>query len=248
MSSNPRDRRAAGAAATVIALILAACAAAGTPGPQSTAAQASAAPIATATGSASSAIGAGSPDLGSTAPSATASSVGGSGGGSSSPPASPPPLLPPLPPPGAAHVFGCASLLTGKQVSSATRIPSVLFLVPASMAPKLPKGETECKYVGQKPAPGRTYDILTTDLYVLTDGARTAFDAQWNEHRDSSLVVTVAGVGDDAAWSAQQFSLFGIKGATAFEVTLEPSPLTLFTPAEARATAIALARIVVAHL
>ena len=41
---------------------------------------------------------------------------------------------------------------------------------------------------------------------------------------------------------------FGITGATAFEVTLEPSPLTIFSPAQARATAIALARIVAAHL
>jgi hypothetical protein len=155
--------------------------------------------------------------------------------------------LAPLPAPGTAHVYGCASLLSGQQVSSATRIPSILF-VPPGILPKLPKGETECKYVGEKRVTAKAFDILTTDLYVLTDGARGPFDTEWNQNRDSSMVVTVDGVGDDAAWSAQGSSLFGIKGATAFEVTLEPSPLTIFSPAVARATAIALARIVVAHL
>jgi hypothetical protein len=133
-------------------------------------------------------------------------------------------------------------------VSSITHITSVLVVVPAKIAPKLPKGETECKYIGNEPGPGKTFLILTTDVYVLTGGARATFDATWAQYRGSPLVSTVDGIGDDAAWFAPQDTLVGITGRTAFEIALEPSPQTMFTPASARATSASLARIVVSHL
>jgi hypothetical protein len=182
-------------------------------------------------------------------PEASASLPVSSSPPASSAPASPPAngTVPPLPPPGAAHRFGCASLISAKQVTSITHIPAVLF-APAKALANLPKGETQCKYTGTKFGPGKSFAILTTDVTVLTGAARATFDATWATYRDSPFISTVPGVGDDAAWLASQDTLVGIVGRTAFVVTLEPSPLSIFTPASALATASSLAKILVPHL
>jgi hypothetical protein len=180
--------------------------------------------------------------------SAVVAPAGASDDGSPSPEvsASPVGLVPPAP--GAAHRFGCHALLSDRQVSASTTVTSVLFVLPPGVKGPTPaKGETVCKWIGQK-ADKKAFDVLTTDVYVLTDGARSQFDATWAQYRESSFVVSVGGIGDDAAYLAQADSLFGFKGAVAFEVTLEPYPLSMYTPAAAKAAALAIARIVVAHL
>jgi hypothetical protein len=132
-------------------------------------------------------------------------------------------------------------------VSSITHIPSVLY-APAKALANLPNGETLCKYTGTKFGPGKSFAILTTDVTVLTGAARATFDATWAMYRGSPLVSTVPGVGDDAAWLASQDTLVGIVGRTAFVVTLEPSPMSIFTPASALATTASLGKIIVSHL
>lgn len=247
MDRRARERGMAAVRTLFLATFLAACGSTATPAPSGDAGPTNALP---SSGSAA----APSPTV---TPSATASSAASSSASAPAPssqpaslaPASPPASgsVPPLPPAGAAHRFGCASLIAAKQVSSITHIPSVLFIPPGAAA-KVPKGETLCKYVGSKPGPGKTFLILTTDVYVLTGGARASFDATWAQLRGSALVSTVDGVGDDAAWEAAQDTLVGIAGKTAFIVTLEPSPLSIFTSASGRAAAAALARILVSHL
>lgn len=123
-----------------------------------------------------------------------------------------------------------------------------MLYAPAKAAAKLPKGETLCKYTGTKFGPGKSFAILTTDVTVLTGAARATFDATWAMYRGSPLIATVHGIGDDAAWLGSQDTLVGIVGATAFVVTLEPSPASIFTPASALAATSSLGKILVSHL
>lgn len=260
MHGQARDTRAVVSATVALAFVLAACAASATPVPSGDGGLATTGPSGSPAASASAAVAVDGSPSGSGAPSAATSSNGPSAGASAtasvtasatasavaSPAASG--SVAPLPPPGAAHGFGCASLLSNKQVTAATHMTSVLYTGPPGQAPKPPKGETICKYFGNQPGPNKTFDILTTEVYVLTDGARATFDATWAQYRGSPLVDTVDGVGDDAAWLAPQLTLVGIRHATAFVVTLEPLPASIFTPESARATAAALARIVASHL
>jgi len=254
----PRDGRTRGSArlvlALILALLLAACGSTATPVPSGATGQASV-PASAGPGTSAPPSESGTPGEPASAAPTEAASAGPSEGStpsapaSASAPASPPAggSVAPLPAPGPAHRFSCASLLSGRQVSSITRIPSVLF-VPAGAESKLPKGETECKYTGSKRGPGRTFLILTTDVTILTGGARATFDATWAQVRGTPFVSTVDGIGDDAAWDASHDTLVGIAGRTAFVVTLEPSPRSIFTPASALAATSSLARILVAHL
>ena len=256
MRSTPRGGRTRGSAGLILAILLAACGSTATPTPTGATGQATG-PASSGPGASVSPAESGTPAEPSSAAPTEAASTGPSEGPTPSAPASAPasasPSPPaagsvgPLPAPGPAHRFGCASLLSGRQVSSITHIPSVLF-VPAGAESKLPKGETECKYTGSKRGPGRTFLILTTDVTILTGGARATFDATWAQVRGTSFVSTVDGVGDDAAWDASQDTLVGIAGRTAFEVTLEPSPRSIFTSASALSATTSLARILVAHL
>lgn len=232
-----------------MSLIVGACATSTTAAPAtSDAGTATASPSALASASASPSTSVGPSGSGSAEPSGgTSSSPGASGDASASITASPAPSIFPPPPAGAAHVFACHSLISDAQVSSLSHIRSTLFLAPPGVAAKIPKGETECKWLGAKTVKS-SFDVLTTDVYVLTGPARATFDATWKQYRGSSSVVTVDGIGDDAAWEAAQFTLIGFKGTTAFDITLEPSPLTLYTPAQAQAIATAMAKIVVSHL
>ncbi len=161
------------------------------------------------------------------------------------------PTVAPLPPPGRARAFGCLTLASNAQVSAATHIRVYLVdltnLPSGVTLPKLAAGETKCTYIGFEKRGGQEV-YLTVDVTVLTDGARSNFDQTWRANRGTSLVTTVSGVGDDAAWLASQDTLAGIKGATAFVITLEPTPFTMYTPAAARAAATAVARAVAAHL
>ena len=254
MHSRHRDGRTRGSAGLILAILLAACGSNATPVPSGAAGLATA-PTSSGPGTSEAPVESGTPGEPSDATPTEAASAGPSEGStpsapaSASAPASPPAdgSVPSLPAPGPAHRFGCASLLSGRQVSSITRIPSVLF-VPAGAESKLPKGETECKYTGSKRGPGRTFLILTTDVTILTGGARATFDATWAQVRGTPFVSTVDGIGDDAAWDASHDTLVGIAGRTAFVVTLEPSPRSIFTPASALAATTSLARILVAHL
>ena len=188
------------------------------------------------------------------APEPAGSSPAAATPGSSSAPAATPapsPTVAPLPSPGRAHVFACASLASAAQVTRATGVQQ--FLLDASNLPfggktvKLPKGETQCKYIGQGTKGGQAI-VVVVDLTILTDGARSTFDKTWYANRASSIVTTVGGVGDDAAWMAAQDTLVGIAGPTAFVITLEPTPFTFYTPSGARAAAVSIARTVLPHL
>lgn len=159
------------------------------------------------------------------------------------------PTLAPLPTPGPARTFSCASLASNSQVSKATGVQVRLFdlsQVPGVTPPRLPKGETECKFLGGGTGPGKV--ILTVDVTILTDGARATFDKTWRSYRGTPLVSTVPGLADDAAWFDLQDTLVGLTGATAFVITLEPLPADFFKANAARSAAIAVARMVLAHI
>jgi hypothetical protein len=180
-------------------------------------------------------------------PGTIASPAASSPAATPAPPASP--TLAPLPTPGPARTFSCASLASNGQVSKATGVQVRLFdlsQVPGVTLPRLPKGETECKFLGGGTGPGKV--ILTVDVTILTDGARATFDKTWRSFRGTPLVSTVPGLADDAAWFDLQDTLVGLTGATAFVITLEPLPADYFKSAAARTAAVAIARAVLAHI
>jgi hypothetical protein len=155
-----------------------------------------------------------------------------------------------VPPPSPAKTFACASLVPARQIASLTGLPAAyvdLAKIAGVKAPKLPKGETECKAIGNRPSVANMA-ILTTTVTVFTGPSRSVVDDHWPAFVASGLATPVSGLGDVAMFYAPTNSLVGYQGGAAFQITLEPFPLTLFSRARVLAIDSALAKTLLAHL
>jgi hypothetical protein len=128
-------------------------------------------------------------------------------------------------------------------------VPAIYFdpsKFPGHTVPALPKGETECKAIGSRSKGGQLIAVTTT-IIVFSGPSRAGFDASWSAYAQSGTPVT--GLAADAAvFDAPYFSIFGYRGGDAFEVTIEPYPLTLFATSKVLAIDTALATPLLAHV
>jgi hypothetical protein len=124
-----------------------------------------------------------------------------------------------------------------------------LFVIPPGVkGPTLPTGEASCKLTATATSKSQP-QIAIIDVAAFTGSARSKFfDQTWSQEAAAGFLVPVKGVGDEAGWSVAQMTVFGYRGRVAFQVTLEPFPLTFYKESVARALVSAMAKALAANL
>jgi hypothetical protein len=153
-----------------------------------------------------------------------------------------------VPPASSVHRFTCGGLVPVRTITALTRVPAQYFdfgKLPGFKPPALPKGETECKALGSKTS-GRNLIAMTTTVIVFSGPSRATLDGAWSQL--SGVGQPVPGVGDAALFDGASHAIVGYKGRYAFEIILEPFPLTLYATARVLAIDAALAKALVEHL